>query len=159
MKENKQIVVVEDDPADYELIVEALKQAGIRFQARRVDVQSELDEELLRLAPDLVLCDHASAKWDSFAVLGQVRAFESAMPFVVVSGALDEDSEAALRAGGVDGCVSKNHLDDLAPTVCAVLQRCAEQQREKVEAIRRNIIPLDFKRRRPARPALQARAS
>jgi CheY-like chemotaxis protein len=90
---SKQIIVVEDDANDYTLIDHALRGSGIPCRVRRVDTAEELEEELFRLAPDLVVCDHASAKWDSFAVLERVREFQSNTPFVVVSGALDERTQ------------------------------------------------------------------
>lgn len=135
MEALNQIIVVEDDKKDFELITHALEKAGCHFRARRVDSQEELDEELLRLSPDLVLCDHASARWNSFSILGQVRAFEPSMPFVVVSGGLDEETSAELRRQGVDDCVDKAVLAELAPTVRRVLRLHDEQRRVRVDQI------------------------
>lgn len=146
-----QIIVVEDDAQDYELITHALERAGCQFKARRVDSQEELEEELFRLAPDLVLCDHASARWNSFAILGQVRAFEPSMPFVVVSGGLDDMTTQELRQQGVDDCVHKDALADLAPTVRRVLRMHDEAKRQRVDQIRREVPLIPKRIRRYAR--------
>jgi DNA-binding NtrC family response regulator len=148
MEALNQIIVVEDDASDYELITHALERAGCQFQARRVDTQEDLDEELFRLAPDLVLCDHASARWNSFAILGQVRAFEASMPFVVVSGGLDDFTSEELRRKGVDDCVNKDALTELAPTVRRVLRLHDEQRRRRVDELRREVPALPAKRHR-----------
>jgi DNA-binding response OmpR family regulator len=145
MEAKNQIIVVEDDAADYELITEALLQSGCRFAARRVDTQEELDEELFRLSPDLVLCDHGSAKWDSLSILQQVREFESTMPFVVVSGAVDGRTQAQLRRRGVDDCVPKHRLGDLGSTVQRVLRAHEELRRQRVDEIRRTALPLELR--------------
>ncbi len=155
-KSRKQVIVVEDDKNDYTLISHALQESGEAFNLRRVDTAEELDEELLRLAPDLVLCDHAGATWDSFAVLERVRAFQPSTPFVVVSGLLDEHTQAELRSRGADGCVRKNELAELALVVEQVLRLRAEDQWKKVEEIRRSLPPLPIPGRPRARFALQA---
>lgn len=153
---NKQVIVVEDDANDYTLIDHALKQSGIPCRVRRVDTAEELDEELLRLAPDLVVCDHAGATWDSFAVLERVRAFQPNTPFVVVSGSLDPRTQDELLSRGADGCVGKDELAKLALVVQQALQHHAEDQRRRVEEIRRSLPPLPVTTRRRVRLNLQA---
>jgi len=143
MEATSQIIVVEDDPADFELITHALWRAGGSFVARRVDTQEALDAELFRLSPDLVVCDHGSAKWNSFSILQQVRAFEPTMPFVVVSGGLDTSTELALRASGVDHCLTKDRLSDLAAALRRVLREHGEVRRQRVDEIRRSAMPWD----------------
>jgi CheY-like chemotaxis protein len=141
MEAMNQIIVVEDNAADYELITHALRRAGCHFQSRRVNSQRELDAELLRLSPDVVLCDHAGARWNSFSILQQVRAFEPAMPFIVVTGAVDARTQDALRGSGVDDCISKNRLDELAPAVKRVLLQHDQVRRLRVDEIRRTGLP------------------
>lgn len=149
--------MVEDDARDYELIARALENTGWDFQARRVDNPNQLDEEMLRLAPDVVLCDHGSTKWNSFAVLEQVRAFEPSLPFVVVSGSIDGETQTALLSRGADGCIQKDHLDELAPAVRHVMEVHAARQQQKVDEIRRNLVAfVPLRRSRASRPPQQA---
>ena len=156
-KSTKQVLIVEDDAKDFELITQALVDAGWTFKARRVDDQVELDEEMLRLAPDVVLCDHGSAKWNSLAILDQVRAFEPSLPFVIVSGSIDGETQTALLSRGADGCISKDHLDELAPAMRHVMDVHAERQQQKVEEIRRNLVAfVPLRRSRVSRPPQQA---
>lgn len=132
------IIVVEEDEVVYRKIVRALEKLGCQHHIRRVSTQVELEEELVRLAPDFVICDHSRAEWNGFAIVEQVRAFESTMPVAVVGG-LDENVHATLLASGVDACVDHNQLGELAPTVRQMLNRRAKQQWQSVKAIRRNI--------------------
>jgi CheY-like chemotaxis protein len=153
---SKQVIVVQDDANDYTLIDHALRDSGIACRTRRVETAEELDEELLRLAPDLVVCDHAGATWNSLAVLERVRAFQANTPFVVVSGRIDERMQAELLSHGADGCVGKNQLSLLAPVVQQALQHHAEDQRKRVEEIRRNLPPIPVNGRRRSRLNLAA---
>lgn len=138
-----QILIVEDNASDYELITHALRRAGCHFEARRVNSQEELDLELFQMKPDIVLCDHAGARWNSFSILQQVRAFEPSMPFVVVSGGIDERTHEALCGCGVDDCVNKNDLSELAPVVRRVLLQHDQVRRLRVDEIRRTALPFE----------------
>lgn len=144
------IIVVEEDEVVYEKIVRALAALGCHHDVRRVSTQDELEEELVRLAPDFVICDHSRAESNSFAIMEQVRAFQETMPFAMVGG-LDEDAHATLLAKGADACVDHDHLGELAPTVREVLKRRAEQQWRNVQAIRSNVRRLVGKCFLPAR--------
>lgn len=156
IQSSKQVIVVEDDANDFTLIDHALRESGLPCRLRRVDTAEELDEELLRLAPDLVVCDHAGASFDSFAVLERVRAFQTNTPFVVVSGALDERTQAELISRGADGCVGKDQLAKLACVVQEALRHQAEDMRRRVDEIRRSLPPLPVNTRRRVRLNLQA---
>jgi CheY-like chemotaxis protein len=145
------IIVVEEDEVVFEKIVRALEKLGCQHDIRRVSTQEGLEEELIRLAPDFVICDHSRAEWNGFAILEQVRAFEPTMPVAVIGG-LDKSAHATLLASGVDACLDRDHLGELAPTLRQILNRRAAQQWEHVTAIRQNI------RRFAGNCFLQARA-
>jgi two-component SAPR family response regulator len=151
------IIVVEEDEVVYQKIVRALEKLGCNHDIRRVSTQAELDDEMVRLAPDFVICDHSRSNWNSFAVLEQVRAFQASMPFALIGGP-DEGTQASLLANGVDACVDHDHLGELAPTVEEMLKRRTEQQWACVEEIRRSLPPMEPTRRRGGRSLLQARA-
>ncbi|HWA25823.1 MAG TPA: response regulator [Lacunisphaera sp.] len=148
MRQTYYIIVVEKDEVVYEKIVRALNRLGCHHDIRRVSTQEELDEELTRLAPDFVICDQASSEFNSFAVLQQVREFQASMPFALISGGLDEDTQASLVAKGLDVWVDPNRLTDLAPTVEEMLRRRREEQWLCVEEIRRSLPPMPVASRR-----------
>jgi two-component system cell cycle sensor histidine kinase/response regulator CckA len=152
----KQVLVVEDNNNDYTLIARALNDRQECFVLRQVDGIEELEEELLRLAPDVVLCDHASAKWNSQVILEQVRAFEPTMPFVVVSGSLDERTQGELISRGADACVCKDCLAELSPVVEQALHQQEEIRRRRVEVIRQEIFHRPVPDRRLAAAAVPA---
>ncbi len=150
MRKTYYIIVVEEDEVAFERIVRALGKLGCEHDVRRVSSQEELDEELVRLAPDFVICDQSRAEWNSFAILEQVRAFQENMPFAVIGGP-DKSALDSLLASGVDACVDHDRLGELAPTLLEMMKRRAEQQWQSVKAIRRTF-------RLPGRRMLQARA-
>src|SRR4051812_13280731 len=98
----KQVIVVDDDTNDFQEIAHALRETGAPFAVRRVEASDELDEELMRLAPDIVLCNHRGGKRDSLLILDRVRAFEPSMPLVVVSDGIDQAEESEFMSHGAD---------------------------------------------------------
>jgi DNA-binding NtrC family response regulator len=152
------IIIVEEDDAVYRRIVEALQHSGCLYHVRRVRTQEEMEEELLQLAPDFVICDHSRCPWNSFAVLEQVRAFQATMPFAVIGGGLDDGMLANLRANGVDACVDCDRLGELVPAVEEMLHRREEQQRQCVDEIRRKFIHENPARAESQRDVLRFRA-
>lgn len=138
MRKTYYIIVVEEDELAFERIVRALGKLGCEHDVRRVSTQADLDEELVRLAPDFVICDQSRAEWNSFAIMEQVRAFQDDMPFAMI-GEMDKTAPATLLANGVDAWVDHDHLGDLAPTLLEMMKRHAEQQWQRVKAIRRNL--------------------
>lgn len=134
----RNILIVEDTTEDYELITQELARSGLPFRAKRIESSRELEAEFARAMPDVVLCDHGFAQWDSLAVLDQVRAHGSAVPFIVVSGGLPEETRLRLLGRGADECVSKHRLSDLRAAVRLGeerrARRAAERERDSLRA-------------------------
>ena len=136
------ILVIEDAPQDFELIRHELRQGGLEFSSRRIDTHEELSRELDTLPPSVVLCDHGNARLDSFRVLEVVRARSAVLPFIVVTGSLDQDHLANVLERGADDCVPKHRLPDLVPAVRRALRlgelrqrlTLAEEDRERLRA-------------------------
>lgn len=111
------LIVVEDSVVDTELEVDALREAGLTVEARRVE-----DEPAFRAAIEERLPDAILADWTLPLFSGR-RALEIAhercpdVPLIFVSGTIAESTAiAALRQGAVD-YVYKNELQQLGPAL------------------------------------------
>jgi CheY-like chemotaxis protein len=116
------ILMVEDSADDFELIVHELRDGGLAFDAKRVDLHEELMRELDARRPSLVLCDHGTAHLDSLVVFNLVRARFGALPFIVVTGSPDAGAVTAVLERGADECVLKHRLAELVPAVRRALR-------------------------------------
>ncbi|UNK48951.1 response regulator [Lysobacter sp. S4-A87] len=112
------IILVEDDADDAELVSLQLTDAGIRARFVHVQSASELRAAMLAGA-DLVVSDVSMPAFSGFDALDIVREFEPAIPFVLVSGAFEEDVAARATASRVQAYLLK---DDLHGMVRAVQQ-------------------------------------
>ena len=122
---------------DFELISRELDRDGQRFSTTRIESPERLAEELDRQPPDVVLCDHGGANWDSFSVLNQVRARSADLPFIIVTGDMQLPAVDRALAGGADDLVLKHQLGNLVPAIRRALRLTREiQLRRKAEAER-----------------------
>jgi len=82
------VLVVESNPADTYLIVEALKQAGMVDGVETLDDSQRALEHLQRDTPDLVLLDLNLAPLNGFELLTHIRSQPSlkATPVAIMSG-------------------------------------------------------------------------
>ncbi|MFC3813531.1 response regulator [Lysobacter sp. GCM10012299] len=112
------IVLVEDDADDAELISLQLTDAGLRARFVHVQSPSEL-RTALQVGADMVVSDVSMPAFSGFDALAIVREFDPAIPFVLVSGAHEDD--VAARAAALR--VQAYHLkEDVAGLLHAVRQ-------------------------------------
>jgi diguanylate cyclase (GGDEF)-like protein/PAS domain S-box-containing protein len=134
MTEQLRILMVEDVPADAELILNQLQRAGIGSSARRVDAETDFRRELAEFRPDVVLVDFTMPKFDGMTALAIARECAPDVPFIFVSGTIGEEHAIrALKSGATD-YVLKNNLLRLATAVQRAIQEAGERAaRRKAE--------------------------
>ena len=99
-----QLLVVDDSELDALLLEEQLLSGGFELDSRRVDNAEDLAIALGEKKWDLVVSDHNMPRFSSSAALEMVRARFPDLPFLVVSGSVDEEARKDfIRAGAQDG--------------------------------------------------------
>jgi PAS domain S-box-containing protein len=138
MKKDLRILMLEDVPADAELIDSALRHGGFPFQAKRVDTREEFLREIEGRPPDVILSDHGLPSFDGFAALSITREKCPDTPFIFVTGSMGEQVAVnSLRDGATD-YVLKTQLTSLAPAVQRALQLSEEKRKRKQAEIERH---------------------
>jgi PAS domain S-box-containing protein len=123
------LLLVEDSEDDAALIVRELERGGYRVEARRIESQAALTAALQDArAWDLVICDYALPRFDAPRALGLVRERGLDIPFIIVSGVVDEATAVdAMRAGAQDFIV-KGRLARLVPAVARELSEAGARR-------------------------------
>lgn len=111
------LLLLEDVQTDAELEVRELRRAGIPVEWTRVETETAFREALAVLDPDLVLADYSLPGWNGLAALEVVRSERPDLPFIVVTGALDEETAADCIKRGADDYVLKERLSRLPHAV------------------------------------------
>jgi diguanylate cyclase (GGDEF)-like protein/PAS domain S-box-containing protein len=128
---NLRLLHLEDNPADAELILVALKRAGFSPIAKRVENRADF---LAALTPDLdvILADYNLPQFDAISALKLLDESGLDVPFIIVSGGIGEDvAVAAIHVGAADYLL-KDRLTRLAPAIRQVL----EQKALRIEQLR-----------------------
>lgn len=111
------VLVLEDVPFDAELVIRELSRAGITAEWTRVETEAAFRAELVRLDPEIVLADYSLPGWNGMAALAVVRQERPELPFIVVTGAIDEETAADCIKAGADDYVLKERLSRLPHAV------------------------------------------
>ena len=124
------VLLLEDDPADAELVTETLVRSGLSVVTERVDSREAFTKALRDFAPDVVLSDHCLGEFDARAALEVLQVVRPTTALIVVAGALDPCSAAAVVRAGAEDFVLKSNLDRLIPAIEA-----AQSVRRRLEKL------------------------
>ncbi len=131
MKNKLNILILEDVATDAELIELELRKEKIAFSSKRVDTKTDFLRELKDFNPDLILSDYMLPQFDGMTALWLVKELAPSIPFIMVTGSMNEETAVeCLKAGAAD-YVIKEHLARIGPGVRAALEN--KQTREKKE--------------------------
>ncbi|MCX7023927.1 MAG: PAS domain S-box protein [Spirochaetes bacterium] len=107
------IVFVEDVPTDTELARRALGKAGIDFVSVRVATRAAFLEALTGADPDIVISDYVMPSFDGISALKLARERDPFLPFIVLTGSLNEDTAVACIKAGANDYVIKERMTRL----------------------------------------------
>lgn len=137
------ILLVEDSPADAELLALRLEKAGFAPAITRVTTAEELRAALARPEWDLVLADYQLPRFSGLEAIALVRASGRDLPIIVVSGAVGEETAVAAMKAGAHDFVRKDNMARLGPAIERELREARERAaRRAAEARYRTIVDL-----------------
>ena len=126
------ILILEDVPADAELVVHELRKGGIAFTSRHVETGEAFLRELHEFAPDLILSDYHLPSYDGVLALKTSLEECPEVPFIFVSGAMGEELAVEMLKKGATDYVIKDRLQRLVPAVKRALKEKWERIRHKL---------------------------
>lgn len=146
MPQRIQILLVEDNPADAELLLRALRQDGFAPESERVETEADYLARL-HAGLDLVLSDYNLPRFSGLRALELLRERGLEVPFILVSGMIGEETAVEAMKGGASDYFLKDRLGRLGPAVTQAMTQArlrrerlaAEQARARAEAKYRSI--------------------
>ena len=127
------LLIVEDSADDAELMVRALRRAGVDPTYERVETPEAMEAALAREPWDLVISDYSMPHFNGLAALKLLQDRELDLPFILVSGNAGENVAVDAMKAGAHHYILKDNLARLAPAVEREL-RDAELRRERRRA-------------------------
>ncbi len=132
MAESLRILILEDNPADVELVQFELQEAGLVFVPKIVTTEEDFIREIEEFCPDLILSDYDLPRYDGSLALAEARKRCPDTPFILVTGAVTEDRAIEILTQGAKDYVLKNRLEQrLGPSVKRALAEAREHSARK----------------------------
>ncbi|MBN1191119.1 MAG: PAS domain S-box protein [Dehalococcoidales bacterium] len=131
------LLQIEDSESDAALNIRTLEKAGYEVDFQIISTGVEMEEALAKNVFDLILSDHNLPQFDSPSALKIFKEKGLDIPFIVVSGAIGEETAVMLMKSGAQDYVMKGNLARLAPVVerelyDAEMRRQHKQSEEKL---------------------------
>src|SRR4051812_48412810 len=131
--ERLRILILEDVPMDAELVEYELQRTNIPFDARCVDNREEFLREIDEFRPHLILSDYTLPRFDGMAALSLARERVPTIPFLIVTGSVNEETAVGCMKAGATDYLLKSNLARIGPAIEAALAR-VEARAEKIHA-------------------------
>ncbi len=111
------VLIVEDSVHDTELLLRDLRRTGYVVTHERVDTRTAMLNALEKSEWDIVISDYQMPHFNALEALAILKDSERDLPFLVVSGAIGEETAVeAMRAGAHD-YLMKGKLQRLLPAI------------------------------------------
>ena len=134
------ILMLEDVAMDAELVAYELGRAHVRFDARRVDTREEFLRQLEEFRPDVILSDYTLPRFDGMAALSLARERAPDVPFLIVTGSVNEETAVGCMKAGATDYLLKSNLARIGPAIEAAIARVQSRSAKSraEEALRRS---------------------
>ena len=130
------VLLVEDLPTDAALVERELKKAGMEFVSRRVETRQAFLDAIEEFRPELILSDFSLPLFDGMTALLLARERAPDVPFLIITGSLNEETAVECIKAGADDYILKDRLTRLVPAIRGALEKrrlLAERARAEAE--------------------------
>jgi signal transduction histidine kinase len=135
------VLLLEDTAADADLVGVALRRTGFEFTLLHVASRPDYERALHEFRPDLIISDHHLPQFTGGEALKLARVLAPSVPFILVTGSLDEETAVEYMKAGATDYILKDRLTRLGPAVLGALERKQLErqllQAQKMEAVGR----------------------
>ncbi|MEO6611080.1 MAG: PAS domain S-box protein [Chitinophagaceae bacterium] len=128
MKPKIKILHLEDLYTDAMLVARELKKGKIDSEIKVVDNRIDFKKALVDFVPDIVLCDHSLASFNSIEALKIINELDNKIPFILVTATVSEDFAVEVMKQGAYDYILKDRLQRLPGTVRNASEKKAVQK-------------------------------
>jgi signal transduction histidine kinase len=128
------VLHLEDSELDHELAMAHLKRGGLQVESERVDAEAAF-LDALGAHWDAVISDYNLPGFSGLVALELLKARQSDLPFILLSGEIGEDTAVEAMRNGASDYLQKAHLARLVPALLHAVD-AAETRRARVRADR-----------------------
>lgn len=132
--EKLMVLYLEDSELDHELVIMNLE-GELPWELDIVRVEDEAGFlEAIKVPPHIILSDYSLPGYDGMSAFRAANALYPNLPFIIVTGAMGEETAVDTLREGVTDYILKQRLERLAPSLRRALAQNAEREsRERAE--------------------------
>ncbi len=144
MSDRIKMIIVEDNPADVDLLLHALHRSDFEPEWQRVDTEADY-LALLKADIDIILADYSLPQFNALRALHTLQQQQFDIPLIVVTGTVTEDVAIACMREGAADYLLKDRLTRLGEAVRRALdqKRLRDAKRVADETLRRHAEELE----------------
>jgi diguanylate cyclase (GGDEF)-like protein len=105
-----QILIIEHSPADVELCLRELEKGGLTVTADVVETAEEFEQRIDAHPYDIILADYRFPQWTGMEALTVLQQRGKDIPFILVTGALGEETAVECIKKGASDYVLKDRM-------------------------------------------------
>ncbi|HAF30921.1 MAG TPA: hypothetical protein DCG75_17930 [Bacteroidales bacterium] len=117
MEKKLNVLIVEDLIADAELAEREIRKTLPDIEVKLVDTEDEFRNALTEFKPDLIVSDYQMPVFDGLTALRITRESTKFIPFIILTGSVNEDTAVLCMKTGADDYVLKEHIRRLGSAI------------------------------------------
>ena len=125
------LLLIEDSDLDAAHLLLELKRGGFDPDVTRVETRDELQDALFEKTFDAIISDYHLPRFSAPEALDIVRGSKLDVPFLVVSGAIGEETAVELMRAGAHDYLLKHRLTRLAAAIERELEQAAQRRAKR----------------------------
>jgi PAS domain S-box-containing protein/putative nucleotidyltransferase with HDIG domain len=125
------VLIIEDSEDDTQLLLRELRRSGHEVEFERVETAEALQSALTQKTWDLILSDYNLPGFDGLQALDLLKASGQDLPFILISGTIDEETAVAALKAGADDFLVKGKFARLAPAIARELREAKTRREHK----------------------------
>ncbi|OFY87640.1 MAG: hypothetical protein A3F72_13380 [Bacteroidetes bacterium RIFCSPLOWO2_12_FULL_35_15] len=132
MTTNLKILILEDNPADVDLLIRELKKSKLSFTSEVVQTREAFQNAIQNFKPDLILSDYSLPSFDGLTAFHIKQEKIPEIPFIIISGTIGEENAVELIKIGVTDYALKGKLFTLNPKIIRALFETKEKKEKGI---------------------------
>lgn len=125
------ILIIEDYEDDVLLLLHHLSKGGLKIEYKVAETATQMQTYLAENSWDLVISDYALPGFDGLSALKILQKSKQDIPFIIVSGAIGEETAVAVMKAGAHDYIMKDELSRLVPAIRRELKEATERQERR----------------------------
>ncbi|MFW5799986.1 MAG: histidine kinase dimerization/phosphoacceptor domain -containing protein, partial [Spirochaetota bacterium] len=117
MKKHLKLLIIEDSENDAILLLRELRKGGYDIEHKRVEVPSDMKKSLDEESWDAIISDYYMPNFTALDALNILKEKDPDLPFIIVSGAIGEETAVKAMREGANDYIMKNELTRLIPAI------------------------------------------